>query len=490
MNIEIPLKEKIIQIADQLYVNVYLVGGSLRNILLDIPVNDWDFAVTSSVFELSRKLADETDSHFVLLDKDFGIARVVPRSREFYMDFALTRGDIDNDLLSRDFTINALALNLKDDKFIDPAGGIDDLNRKIVRASCRKCITDDPLRILRAYRMKAKFGFEIEDSTQKWILEERERIKSIAFERIRDEIFKILTSHKSCGIIRQLYNDRILEILIPELLPLDGLKQSGFHKYDALQHSFHTLEEVEKLEDEGFSSLNKMIIRNNSGDVIPEKNDSDFPVGDLLKDYFSEMLVDERYRMQTFKFATLLHDIGKIKKDRIVSQGNIYYPNHHTCGREIWNKIANRFKLSNREKMFGARIVEYHLAPVFISKEKEKRSGDIRKYEFFKGTRESAPAVIIVSWADVEAGMGEWLTQEMIERHHNLCISLMRSYFRGDPIAKPPRFLDGRDVMNILRLKSGKKIGKILSALNQASALGDVRDYEQACGFVRSYYDR
>ncbi|MCD4786267.1 MAG: HD domain-containing protein [Candidatus Eremiobacteraeota bacterium] len=488
MNIKIPFREKIIQIADQLGINIYLVGGSLRNLLLNVPINDWDFAVTSKVFEFSRKLADETNSHFVLLDKDFGIARVVPRSREFYMDFALTRGDIDNDLISRDFTINSLALNLKEDKLIDPAGGMGDLDKKIVRTLSRKCIIDDPLRILRAYRMKAKFRFEIEESTRKWILEEKEKIKSIAFERIRDEIFKIFTSHKSTGIIRQIYNDGILGILIPELIPLDGLKQSGFHKYDALQHSFHTLEEVEKLEDEDYSSLEKVIIQNKSEDVIARNNDSVLPLKDLLKDYFSEISVHERYRMQVFKFATLLHDIGKIEKEKIVSRGHIYYPNHHTCGRDIWNKIANRFKLSNKEKTFGAKVVEYHLAPIFISKEKEKRAGDLRKYKLFERTRESAPAVILISWADVEAGRGESLTNQMIERHHDLCISLMKSYFVGDPIAKPPQFLDGKDVMEILRLKSGKKIGNILSALNQASALGDVVDYDQACSFVKFYY--
>lgn len=458
----IPFRDKMLEIADSLGIDLYLVGGCIRDSFLDRPNNDRDIAVTDRVFDFSRRLADETGSSFVTLDKEFGIARVVPRSKELYLDFALTRGGIEDDLLRRDFTINAMAANLRNCEVLDPSGGMADLENQLVRSYSRQNITDDPLRILRAYRMSAKLGFSIDPRTQEWIGAEKERLPEISFERIRDEIFKIMKDPHSGKYIRALYRDGILGILIPELLLMEGMDQNNFHKFDVLEHSLVAYDEVEKLLYEAPSTL---------------------PCRDLIGEYLNESIAGDRIRLQAMKFAVLLHDIGKPAVRRIDHNGILYYKGHHTEGRNIWNKISDRFKLSNKEKSLGGRMIERHLEPVFIPLKDHKTQQELL-YDFYLAAGDAAVGVILLSWGDVEAGQGEALKQNLIDNHHNFSRGMIRDYFGKAPIAHPPQFINGKDVMNLLNLESGQEIGRLMEILRKASALEQIKSRKEAVELV------
>ena len=444
--------------------DAFLVGGSVRNLLLGEPVNDWDFVVPQNAINLAQVIAKKTHSAFVLLDEELDIARIVPRNKdEIYLDFAGARGSLDEDLSLRDFTINSIALDMKTGKIIDPANGMVDLKNNIIRAKKRDNIVDDPLRILRGYRMEARFGFELEEETLRWMKELKDKLLKVSFERIRDEIFKILKSSSSYKIINKMYKDGILPVIIPEMPAMENLEQNKFHKFDVLEHSLVTYEETEKL--------------------IHSKK-LPFEHSDEINAYLRENISGDRNILQLLKFATLLHDIGKPGSQTVNHLGHIYYRGHPIVGKEIWDKIARRFKLSNKEISLGGKFVEYHLEPIMVVKSEEGRQRQARLYRFYKNGGKSVPGVILLSWGDVEGGQGKLLTQEMIDFHHNYCRLMMKHYFEEDIIAKPPVFLTGKEIMEMLQMNSGKEVGDIIEKLQEAAALGEVSSKDEAKDFV------
>ncbi|MCE1248422.1 MAG: HD domain-containing protein [Firmicutes bacterium] len=462
---QIPYYDTLAIIAEEMQVEVYLVGGSPRDLVMGRSINDWDFAVSDRIFDYARQVADRTGSAYVLLDQEFGIARVVPRGGKIQLDFALLKGSIEQDLLMRDFAMNSIAINIKTMTAEDPANGMGDIEKKLVRTLARQNITDDPLRILRAYRMASKFGFDIEKDTLVWMSEEKELLPNAAYERIRDELYKILAGTNSAPIIRRLYTDGVFDNILPELKELDGMSQNQFHKYDVLEHTFVAFESIEEQVAKNFAPM---------------------PYSDMIRDYIGEKMAGDRTRLENLKFATLMHDIGKPAVRRVDVNGQLLYIGHHTEGRDIWFDIANRFKLSNKEIRFGAVMIEYHLNPVGIPIEKDPVRQRSRTYDFFKNLGNAAPGVLLMSWADVDAGQGEALTREMIDKHHDFSCYLMGLYFSRNVIAFPPKLIDGKRVKELLPELPDKDIGAVIEKLTKAVGLEEVKNVDEAEAFVKN----
>lgn len=209
------LKEK------KLAENSYLVGGSVRDLLLHRELKDLDFAIEGDSIKLAKEFSKIIDGTFVLLDEDFDIGRIV--KNDITIDFSKLRGDsIDSDLNDRDFTINAIALNLASKKILDPFEGFKDLECKIIRMVKEENLRNDPLRILRAYRFHAILGFEIEEETRSALRRNSHLIKSTARERIKEELWKILSFDDSSKTMSIMIEDNIFEAIFKssELLPL------------------------------------------------------------------------------------------------------------------------------------------------------------------------------------------------------------------------------------------------------------------------------
>jgi len=460
----VPFRDVIKEVAGSTL--VYAVGGCVRDFIRGKEVHDWDFVVEGDVREIALKIAQELKSAFVPLDEDYQIYRLVPRNANLNLDFALCKGTIEEDLQSRDFTINAIALDVQTGEIIDPTCGISDIKDGVVKACHKSSFTDDPLRILRAYRFKAQLHFSIDSQTREWIVALAELLSNVAYERIRDEVFKILHCKRSASIFMEMYKDGVLGKVIPELKNLWGLSQNKFHKYDVLDHSFYTLEELENLAVDKFQ-----VFKNLSGQI---------------ENYLSKSIAGQRTRLETIKFATLLHDIGKPGVRR-VKDGILYYVGHHVEGKKIWNEIANRFRLSRAEKKLGGLLIENHLQPIFLPLEKDKKKRKRGVYRFFRQTGEAAAGVILLSWADVEAGKGEALTDEMIRNHHDFSVKLMSDFFSGSLQKNPPTFLDGYEVKKILNVERGRIIGEVLSKLAERAAMGDITNVNEAINFVKKY---
>lgn len=464
---KIPLYDYIVKTAKRIGVKVYLVGGSLRNLLMGKKICDWDFVISGHVFKFGSILADETSSAYVVLDKDFGTVRIVPQKRNVYLDFTAARGSIQEDLKLRDFTINSIALDIEGGELIDPFKGKEDIDNKIIRCLSLDNIKADPLRILRAFRMMTFSSFEIEKTTKKWLTDEKHTLNKVSFERIRDEIFKILKYYNSISIVRSLYKAGILQIILPEILPMSGMTQNSFHKYDVLEHSFAALEELEKLID--FSPFNLFC-------------------KEEINAYLNKKTAGLRTRLETIKFAVLLHDVGKPASRKIDYKGILYYYGHHIEGQRIWKDIARRFKLSNNEIKLGADLIKNHLVPILLPLEKNKKIQKEKTYSFFQEAGDSAPGVVLLSWADVEAGKGEALTENLIINHHNFSRNLLMYFFMKHRLASPPCYIKGNEIAEIIGVKDvrkGKLIGKAVDILRKSSAMGDISTKKEAIDFLK-----
>jgi hypothetical protein len=183
-----------------------------------------------------------------------------------------------------------------------------------------------------------------------------------------------------------------------------------------------------------------------------------------------------------------MHDIGKPAVRRVDVNGQLLYIGHHTEGKTIWQEIANRFKLSNKEIKFSGTMIEFHLNPVGIPIEKDPERQRTRTYDFFKNLGSAAPGVLLMSWADVEAGQGEALTRQMIDKHHDFSCYLMDLYFGRNRIAFPPKLIDGRQIKEILPGIPDKEIGGIVEKLARAAGLGEINTPEEAESFLKALF--
>ena len=228
--------------AEKRKVQLYLVGGSVRDLLLNRSVADLDFALAADAIAFAKAFADEIGAAFVKLEEQPPTARIVIRETRLTLDFAGFRAEtLEADLRLRDLTINAMALNLSSFltkpmvNLINPCDGFSDLNARTLRFPSERVVIDDPLRLLRVYRFSAQLGFDIPAATINLIYRHRNRLPQVSSERIRDELIKILNLKNATAYLRRMDETRLLSQIIPEIEEIRGLYQN------ALDHSLLAL---------------------------------------------------------------------------------------------------------------------------------------------------------------------------------------------------------------------------------------------------------
>ena len=263
---------------DERQIEAYVVGGFVRDMLAGRTTADIDIAVSGDALKTAREMAEAVGGKFVLLDEANRIARVVllqekiplrpgldetsvrgpAAAKRWYVDLSTIDGDIQNDLARRDFTIDAMAVNLKtfiEDRetlqVIDPFNGQDDLKNRMIRVFDDTALASDPARLMRAVRLAAELEFSISAETEKLIKMHHTAISGVAGERVREELVRIL-NHPSAGkIMRYLDNLGLLTAIIPELEPSRGFEQPKEHHWDVLNHSLETVRAVDFLLRQG-----------------------------------------------------------------------------------------------------------------------------------------------------------------------------------------------------------------------------------------------
>jgi len=251
---KIPHFNLIASIANKRKINVWLVGGVLRDLFLKKKRDliDFDFCVERNVLEIVKEFSNKISSKFIVLDEKEGSYRVILKkhSKIYTYDFTLMRGkSFNEDLYSRDFTINMLALNVsnKNNKVIDCFNSTADLKAGLIRTANTDVLKQDPLRILRGFSFMINYGFKINKSTQKAFVRYKKLLKNISGERINEELFKIFANCYSYDAIKRMEELKIIDEIIPQISKTRNVYQGGFHHLDVWRHSLEALREFELL---------------------------------------------------------------------------------------------------------------------------------------------------------------------------------------------------------------------------------------------------
>ncbi|MFA4889756.1 MAG: HD domain-containing protein [Candidatus Omnitrophota bacterium] len=451
-------------------VKLYLVGGVLRDLLLERQKEnlDFDFCLKGSAVSFGKKLARSIKAAFVVLDKEHGACRLVKRIREqlYTFDFTDFRGkDLKSDLLKRDFTINAIAIELEkifSDKdligaLIDPCSGSKDLELKLIKLAYSKAFSDDPLRILRAFSFSAQLEFKIDNKALKSAKAEKELLTQVSFERIRDELFKIFSCDNSYVHLASMDKLGILKVLFPQMQKMRGIGKGAYHHLDVWQH---TLESVRQLE---------ILIQELKGDLE-------------IQNYLNKVISGTRKRCALLKLGMFLHDIGKPAAMR-KEDGKIKFHGHERIGLKMAEEIAKGFKLSNDEIKALRIMVLWHLRPGYLGDFIEPSAR--AKFRYFRDTAEEALGVLLLSLADQRATLGPLTTRKARLRHEKVCFALMQEYFRKLKEEKKPRLLNGNQLMKKFKLLPSPLIGKLLGAIEEAFGIGSIASKEEAFVLAR-----
>lgn len=294
----------------------YLVGGSVRDVLIGQELKDLDFVIAADAVKLAKDFSKEIGGSFVLLDDVFSIGRIV--KDHITIDFSELRGNsIEADLSERDFTINAMALDLSLKRLIDPFEGLKDIKNKIIKMVNEENLKADPLRTLRAYRFHATLGFDIEEETRKALIRNAHLIKVTAKERIKEELWKILTVEDSFRTIEIINQDDIFSSIF---------KTSSLIKVQPDMTALKIIEEVLRKPKE-FLSSEKVIQKAYSLPVLKFTCLFGFHSPSLIQqlkpskkeERFTEKLVDAGVKIK--KIETLIDKVRFIRDFE-----NIFYP--------------------------------------------------------------------------------------------------------------------------------------------------------------------
>ena len=335
--------------------DAYLVGGYLRDTLLGRETRDIDVAVRVSAPGFARAVAAAVGGHYVLLDEAEGIARVVLAGAHRHLDISTIRGTIETDLARRDFTIDAMAVDLRRHdidaagdsrlRVIDPFGGQKDLEAKVIRAVGPSIFRDDPARLIRGVRLAAEYGFTIEAGTEAMIGRESDLISRVAGERVREELCRILSLGQAADAVFYLDRLGLLTAIIPELTFTKGVDQPYEHYWDVFNHSVQSVGTLERL-------------------LRPETGPDMLVLAPHLVPHigeFREEVSPGLTRAGLVKLAILLHDIAKPQTKVLEPDGRAHFYGHPTQGAEAAGGIMQRLRFSNREIKMAQKMIESHL---------------------------------------------------------------------------------------------------------------------------------
>lgn len=480
--IELPCAVKeLIKSLEKENTEIYLIGGFVRDLILEISSFDLDFVVVDkSAEELSNSLAAKHNGNSFVLDKITGTTRLVLKdesTKNYTFDFtSVAKTNLDADFKRRDFTINALAVNLKDwNILIDKFSGLDDLKQKKIKAIQMENFLDDPLRFLRAFRFVTQIDGEIENETFNYIVEKckgevTSPLQSVSAERIAHELWKMLDSDHSFTYIKQLSDCGLLEKIFPELTPMKKVTPNDFHHLWLYDHSI----ELIKTFEENFSKIPSWA-----------KEELNKPFGEL----------DTPTKKAVSKLGCLFHDIGKpgtweIKNvDGEEKKEKHTFYGHDKLGAEITEKIGERLKFSSSIIDSLKKLVRYHLRPFQLSQDNAQIT-ERALYRFFRDVGEDMPLLLMLATADLYATVGPKITKQDLDNGTKLLLFLFDEYKkyqnRETEKAKKPKLLNGNEIMKITGLKPSKELGIIILELDEAIAVGEIRTKEDATEWVKS----
>ncbi len=434
----------------------WLVGGAVRDWLHTGNIaHDLDFALVDCRAEtLAKTLADAPGGHLVPLDADFGIHRVVFDGGPVVDLSDALHNDLGRDLARRDLTVNAMALDLHSGELLDPFDGQADLAAGRIRMVSAGNLLEDPLRLLRVFRLAATLGArEIDAATMQVVRDQPQAVWGAAPERIQYELLRLLDATPCFDALQAMADSGLLEAIIPDLTPMRAIGASGFHHLGLFEHSLELVRQCERLLPE-----------------LPEPT----------RAWVSRPFNQNFSRLAYLKLACLLHDIGKpatrgTRLDPDHGERLTFY-GHEEVGEQMAGPWLGRLKFGNEARDYVKKLIRWHLYPCQFGPESSRRS----VLRFYRRMGAETPDVLLLALADRHSSCGCWISDDEIQKAHDDHIWLMADYAREEPVLKTPRLLSGHDVMAVLGLPPGPHLKPILEALQEAQQLGEISTPEEA----------
>ena len=443
---------------------VYIVGGSIRDLICDRTPFDYDVVVQGDPASFAKRLASRTSGRLVELGKhEQTMRRVITRDLIFDI-MPLNGTTIEEDLLQRDFTINAMAVAVSCGRLIDRLGGRQDLASKKIRMVFMDVFRKDPVRLIRAYRMAAAFNFSIDPDTRRILARDAHLVSGSAGERIREEFFKILQCAGSHAYLADMADSGLLFKVFPELLVLKNYRRPGANPQNLFEQTLASYHGLEKLLDAG-GQLNKLL-----GNRIFQDVDAD--------------------RATLVKWAILFHDIGISARQTIAAKDNHNFSSHALKSTAMVQKICQRLRFSRRQMDAIGLIIANHLQPFLLFRAQQKKIPFQKAFaRFFMKCRDLTPDVLLHALAQL---MGERDSQDPeLKEFTDFIRTLIQNYYSVLlPRTSLPAPLTGKDLINEFGLKPSAEFKRILARIEEEHLTEKVLTRRQALKLVEELIGR
>lgn len=471
----------------------FIVGGFVRDQLLKRETSDVDITIAGDALDILHELAAILNGKYFYLDEVNRIGRILltkkttgTKSGNWEIDISSLKSTLDEDLAQRDFSIDAMAIDLEafinmepktKDKpismkaeIIDPFNGYADLKQGVIRIIQEATFRNDPIRLLRAIRLANELGFHIEKTTENSILGYRTLLAMVAGEKIREELVRMLELDNG-QLLHHLDKLGLLTAIIPEMEQLKGVSQPKEHYWDVFNHSLETVAAADfLLRRSNYQHANQEILRS-------------IPWSTMLSDHFNEEIGTGSKRRALLKLAALLHDIAKPQTKTIDLDGRTRFLGHTHEGAAIANLILERLRFSRREIDYILTLIKYHLRPGQMSNTGLPSRRAI--YRYFRDTEDTGIDILFLSLADHLASRGPCLDIKDWQNHIKLVDYVIKQHDQEHALTRPIKLVNGHDLIDLFAISPGPQVGELLEMVREAQATNEIKTRDQALSFIR-----
>lgn len=442
---------------------MYLVGGAVRDYLLDKETFDRDLIVVDiEAREFSLMVSEFFNGTFIPLDEDNKIYRVVLPDKVNFIDITNpVCNSLEKDIMRRDLTINAVAVDIKSGEIVDYAGGLVDFDNKVLKGVQEVNFEDDPLRLLRIFRFHSLLGFEVSQELMDISKKYANLINQPAKERIQYELMKLFSGRYADNALLLMDEAGLLDLLFSFVVELKQIPPNLHHHLDLFHHSIETVHQVQKFYDCAV---------------------------DDVKIHMDKVDFGGFSRLAHLKLAAFMHDIGKFSTWTIEpGTGRHRFIKHEDVGSKMVPDILRNMCFSNKQIEYVKYIVKKHMYPTAVVSAPDLSEKVMMRY--VRKSEDNAIDTILIAQADRLSAQGPEITHEIVEENIAALNKLLYFYLDALKTLEPlPKLLDGKDIMRILNIKPSKKLGEIISALEEAQINGEVVTKDDAVLFIKNYH--